>query len=210
MELFTWVTCSGKRWYKLCYALMHNRPFNVEKVNNYCNLKQKKIVLYCIFDFYFLRFHKQKCWFWWIKWKNPSFCQLFSIIFQWSKTFQRLFSLLCKSIIIEIINIQMRLYLHNCKGYRALLYAQLKLMLCAFQPYITLNFRFLWRISPFLRAGHIFSLLNIICGGGGGGWVTVGAGWPPFENQPCQKIQNYHLLWYFSATLDPPLITKKD
>ena len=90
--------------------------------------------------------------------KNLSFCELFSIIFQWSKTFQILFSLLYKSIIREIINMQMRHYIHNGKGYRALPYTKLKLMLCAFQPYIKLNFKFLWHISPFLRAGqHILS-----------------------------------------------------
>ena len=56
---------------------------------------------------------------------------------------------------MEIINMQMRHYLHNGKGYRALPYTKLKLMLCAFQPYINLNFRFLWHRSPFLRVGHI-------------------------------------------------------
>ena len=35
---------------------------------------------------------------------------------------------------MEIINMQMRHYLHNGKGYRALPYTKLKLMLCAFQP----------------------------------------------------------------------------
>ena len=44
------------------------------------------------------------------------------------------------SIIMEIINIQMRHYLHNRKGYRALPYTKLKLMLCALQPSIKLNF----------------------------------------------------------------------
>ena len=62
--------------------------------------------------------------------------------------------LLCKTITMEIINMQMRHYLHNGKGYRALPYTKLKLMLCAFQPYIKPNFGFLWHISPFLRAGH--------------------------------------------------------
>ena len=37
---------------------------------------------------------------------------------------------------MEIINMQMHHYLHNGKGYRALPYTKLKLMLCAFQSYI--------------------------------------------------------------------------
>ena len=61
---------------------------------------------------------------------------------------------------MEIINMQMRHYLHNGKGYRALPYTKLKLMLCAFQSYIKLNFWFLWHISPFLRAlSHMTKVL---------------------------------------------------
>ena len=57
---------------------------------------------------------------------------------------------------MEIINMQMHHYLNNDKGYRALPHTKLKLILCAFQPYIKLNFWILWHISPFLRAGHIY------------------------------------------------------
>ena len=50
----------------------------------------------------------------------------------------------------------MRHYLHNGKGYRALPYTKLKLMLCAFQPYINLNFFFTY--ITFSQSGsHIHS-----------------------------------------------------
>ena len=108
-------------------------PFHVEKAKNYCNflfiLSSTASLISMFSDFINILMNKVK--------KNASFCELFSIIFQRSKTFQRLFSPLCKSIIMEIINMQMRHYLHNNKGYRALPYTKLKLMMCAFQPYVT-------------------------------------------------------------------------
>ena len=126
-------------------------------------------MLFClILHLWFLFFHisfkemalQEHCWCWfqWIKWtKIHNFVSVSATIFQLKQDISKavFFSLLCKSIIMEIINMQMHHYLHNGKGYRALPYTKLKLMLCAFQPYIKLNFWFLWHISPFLRAGHI-------------------------------------------------------
>ena len=55
---------------------------------------------------------------------------------------------------------QMRHYLHNGKGYRALPYTKLKLMLCAFQPYIKLNFRFLSHMIYHLFSERVTYLVD--------------------------------------------------
>ena len=75
--------------------------------------------------------------------------------FNEAKTFQRLFSLLYKSIIIEIINMQMRHYVHNGKGYRALSYTNCiaKLMLCAFQPIYKPKFEIFATYITFSQSG---------------------------------------------------------
>ena len=143
------VTRSGKRQFtcKSRYALIHNRPFRVEKVKNYWNLFIIASLI-SIFSYFIQRD------------STTGTCSLLgginvsfsAFIFQQSKTFQRLCSLLS---IMEIINMQMCHYLHNGKGYRALPLYQIKDYVVCFP---TINWFFFYiHVSHFLRAGHIYS-----------------------------------------------------
>ena len=68
---------------------------------------------------------------------------------------------------MEIINMQMCHYLHNGKGYRALPYTKLKLMLCAFQLYIITTFVVTY--ITFSQSG--FYQADLLLFGGEGGEV---------------------------------------
>ena len=54
---------------------------------------------------------------------------------------------------------QMRHYLHNGKGYRALPYTKLKLMPCAFQPYVKLNLVIFVTYITFSQSGSHITLI---------------------------------------------------
>ena len=147
------MTRSGKRWYKLRYALTHNRPFHVEKVKNDCIFFG--LVLHLWFLFFLISLTEMLISMNKVE-KIHNFESFSASSFNEVKHFKGCFLCyvnqsswklsICKCVIISITVRATELY-----------HIPNKSLCCgAFQPYIKLNLWFLWHIAPFLRAGHIY------------------------------------------------------